>query len=75
MRTITIRVTAAAEQQHELERWVRAQGTPQAVVRRARIVLATLGGMTSKGIGRQLRISHPPSANGRGVLPRAGWKV
>jgi transposase len=59
MRTITIRVTATAEQQHELERWVRAQGTPQAVVRRARIVLATLGGMTSKEIGRQLRISQP----------------
>ena len=59
MRTITVRVTATVEEQKELERWVRAQGTPQGVVRRARIVLATLSGVSSKEIGRKLRVSQP----------------
>jgi transposase len=59
MRTITVRVTATVEEQKELDRWVRAQGTPQGVVRRARIVLATLAGVSSKEIGRKLRVSQP----------------
>jgi transposase len=59
MRTIAVRVTATIEEQNELERWIRAQGTPQGVVRRARIVLATLAGITSKEIGRKLRVSQP----------------
>jgi transposase len=59
MRTMVVRVTATTEEQKELERWVRAPGTPQGVVQRARIVLATLTGMTSKEIGRKLRISQP----------------
>ncbi|HXO31627.1 MAG TPA: IS630 family transposase [Candidatus Acidoferrales bacterium] len=59
MRTIAVKVTATVQEQKELERWVRAQGTPQGVVQRARIVLATLAGINSKEIGRQLRVSQP----------------
>jgi len=59
MRRILVEVIATDEEEKELERWIRARGTPQGVVKRAQIILATVRGVSSKEIGRQFEVSQP----------------
>ena len=42
-----------------LGRWIRAQNTPQNIVQRARIVIMTLAGKSSREIGKMLKVSQP----------------
>lgn len=47
------------ENRDVLERWIRAQSTPQNIVQRAMIVVMTIEGETSSRIGEQLKVSQP----------------
>jgi transposase len=47
------------EQRSVLERWVKAQNTPQSVAQRARIVLLASAGQSNSAIARALSISRP----------------
>lgn len=59
MATLARMLTATDSQREQLERWVRAPSTPQSVVTRSRIILLTLEGLSSKAVGKQLKISQP----------------
>jgi len=59
MATLARMLTATDTQRQQLERWVRAPSTPQNLVSRARIILLTLSGLTSKAVGQQLKVSQP----------------
>jgi len=48
-----------AAERTQLERWERAQGTPQQVALHCRIVLAALAGHTNVGIAGELGVSRP----------------
>ena len=50
---------ATDTQCQQLELWVRAPSTPQSLVKRARIVLLSLSGLTSQAVGQQLKVSQP----------------
>ena len=50
---------ASAADRDRLERWVRAATTPQRVVRRSRIVLHWLEGMTATDIAARVGVSRP----------------
>ncbi len=52
-------IEVAADQRRVLEAWVRAPSTPQAVVTRARIILAAAAGVANSQIARDLDISRP----------------
>ena len=52
-------LSASPEQRALLERWVRAANTPQSIALRARIILRSLDGATSKQIGQDLQVSQP----------------
>ncbi len=57
---ILARMVQVTEAQHQqLDRWIRAQNTPQSVVKRAQIILLSLAGHSSKQIGEDLRVSQP----------------
>ena len=47
------------EDRNILGRWIRAQNTPQSIVQRARIVMMTLAGESSREIGKVLKVSQP----------------
>ena len=53
------RVGGQPEERAQLERWVRAATTPQRVVRRSRIVLLALDGMSAADIAARLDVSQP----------------
>lgn len=59
MATLARMLNATDTQCQQLELWVRAPSTPQSLVKRARIVLLSLSGLTSKAVGRQLKVSQP----------------
>jgi DNA-binding CsgD family transcriptional regulator len=59
MATLARMLSATDTQRQQLELWVRAPSTPQSLVQRARIVLLSLSGLTSKAVGRQLKVSQP----------------
>ena len=59
MATLARMLQATDFQRQQLELWVRAPSSPQSLVTRARIVLLSLEGMTSKELGRQLKVSQP----------------
>src|ERR1035437_1017302 len=59
MGTLARMLNATDTQCQQLELWVRAPSTPQSLVKRARIVLLSLSGLTSKAVGRQLKVSQP----------------
>jgi len=48
-----------AEQRRTLETWVRAQNTPQSIVRRAKIVLLAADGVSSLRVARETGASRP----------------
>ena len=48
-----------AEQRNQLLQWVSAQGTPQQVALRCRIVLAAADGQSDPGIATDLKVSRP----------------
>jgi transposase len=52
-------LSATDTQRQRLELWVRAPSTPQSLVKRARIVLLSLSGLTSQAVGWQLKVSQP----------------
>jgi len=52
-------VTAGPTDRRQLERWVRGETTPQRVVRRARIVLLALDGLSAHQIAHRLGVSRP----------------
>jgi len=52
-------IDASESQIEQLERWVRASSTPQAVVLRSMIILETHRGQSSQAIGRNLKVSQP----------------
>ena len=54
---VNIKVSVADRER--LERWVRASTTPQRVVRRSRIVLLWLEGMTAADIAARVDVSRP----------------
>ncbi len=45
-------------EQHQLQQWVAAQGTPQQVALRCRIVLAAADGLSALAIARQYSINR-----------------
>ena len=59
MESSTSRTTVSTEQRLVLERWVAAQGTPQSVAMRARLVLAAAAGESNSEIARRLSVSRP----------------
>lgn len=59
MPTLARMLAASPEQRALLERWVRAANTPQSIALRARIILRSLDGATSKQIGQDLQVSQP----------------
>jgi transposase len=59
MATLARMLSSTEAQRQHLELWVRAPSTPQSLVLRARIILLSLSGLTSKEIGQQLKISQP----------------
>jgi transposase len=59
MATLARMLRASDSQRQQLERWIRAPSTPQSLVTRSRIVLLTIAGLSSKEVGRQLKISQP----------------
>jgi transposase len=59
MESSTSRTTVSTEQRLVLERWVAAQGTPQSVAMRARIVLMAAAGESNSAIARRLVVSRP----------------
>ena len=59
MESSTSKTSVTAEQRRVLERWVAAQGTPQSVAMRARIVLAAAAGESNSAIARGLSVSRP----------------
>jgi len=59
MSRLTRKVEATAEQQDRLKRWIGAPSSPQGVVQRARIILLSLQGVSSKEIGHSLQVSQP----------------
>lgn len=52
-------MTSGPTDRRQLERWVRGETTPQRVVRRARIVLLALDGLSPHQISDRLGISRP----------------
>jgi transposase len=59
MGSSTSRTTVSTEQRLVLERWVAAQGIPQSVAMRARIVLMAAAGESNSEIARRLAVSRP----------------
>lgn len=59
MATLARMFSATDTQRQRLELWVRAPSTPQSLVKRARIVLLSLSGLTSQAVGQQLKVSQP----------------
>src|SRR5258708_23124174 len=59
MATLARMLSATAPHRQQLERWVRAPSTPQSLVTRSRIILLTLEGLSSKEVGKQLKVSQP----------------
>jgi transposase len=59
MPTLVRMLAASPEQRALLERWERAASTPQSLALRARIILRSLAGATSRQIGKDLEVSQP----------------
>ena len=59
MRKASIAITLGPEDQAELEQWESAQGTPQQVALRCRIVLMALAGEQNQEIAMRLGVSRP----------------
>ena len=53
------------EQRETLERWVRAESTPQGVARRARIVLMAADGVSNNRIASVLKVTRTTVINWR----------
>ena len=72
-------VSLAEAARERLERWVTAQGTPQQVTLRCRIVLAAASGRTNLEIGRQLGVDVKTVALWRSRFAQVGaeglWAV
>ena len=52
-------VVLSDQQREVLERWVRAQRTPQSLVTRARIILCAAAGVSNRQIAREVGVSRP----------------
>jgi transposase len=59
MRKASFSITLGPSDQAQLEQWESAQGTPQQVALRCRIVLLALAGEQNQAIAARLRISRP----------------
>src|SRR5881296_865653 len=53
-----VEVTLKPKEREEIERWLKAHGTPQQVCLRSRIVLAAADGQADSMIARQLQINR-----------------
>jgi len=62
-----------------LEQWIRAGSTPQAVVLRARIILAAIAGQTDQQISTELKVQRRTAALWRGRVREQGigcvWEI
>ena len=52
------RLTLTADEQRQLNNWVRAGTTPQRLARRARLILGSAAGLGSRALARQERMSR-----------------
>lgn len=72
-------LTLSSTDLEEVEKWLKAYGTPQQVVLRGRIVLAAVEGQADSAIARQLEINRKTVALWRERIEREGigslWKV
>ena len=59
MRKVSFSITLGPSDQAQLEQWESAQGTPQQVALRCRIVLLALVGEQNQAIAARLGISRP----------------
>ena len=59
MRKASIAIKLGPGEQTQLERWEAAQGTPQQVALRCRIILMALAGEQNQAIAARLGISRP----------------
>ena len=59
MRKPSIAFTLSPTDREQVERWESAQGTPQQVALRCRIILLALAGEQNQEIARRLRVSRP----------------
>jgi transposase len=59
MPNTSVSIKLPAAERAQLERWECAQGTPQQVALRCRIVLAALAGHSNVGIAKELGVSRP----------------
>jgi len=59
MATLARMLSASELQRDQLERWIRSPSTAQSVVQRAKIILLSLEGLTSKALGQRLKVSQP----------------
>ena len=65
-------IALTSDQQRILEAWVRAQKTPQSVVRRAKIVLMGASGLSNNRIATELNISRPTAIEWRRRFQEGG---
>lgn len=72
-------LTLSSADREEVEKWLKAYGTPQQVVLRGRIVLAAVEGQADSAIARQLEINRKTVTLWRERIEREGigslWKV
>ena len=77
-RTVPL-LTLSSSDREEVEKWLKAYGTPQQVVLRGRIVLAAVEGQADSAIARQLEINRKTVTLWRERIEREGigslWKV
>ena len=59
MQNTSVLIKLPATELTQLRRWERAQGTPQQVALRCRIILAALTGRSNVGIAEELGVSRP----------------
>lgn len=59
MRKASFEITLTPTDRTELERWESAQGTPQQVALRCRIILMALAGVQNQEIATRLGVSRP----------------
>ena len=72
-------ITLSASDREEIERWLKAQGTPQQVTLRSKIVLAVAEGEPDSKIARELEINRKTVTMWRGRVEAEGieslWRV